>query len=247
MNNMKQRFTLIEILVVVAIIGILASLLLPSLSRARKNAKKISCVNNLKQLGIINLMYTQDNDDYFPWRRTGAGTKVTYDDYLSAYDGRNLSLAEMNLDGLSEAQAKGEMYSCPSSPFSIEPKRSYAINLNGGNSKWRGVSHQNSTLMRQISSIGMTASTISYSETGYPNVNFTMGKNGGDWTAANVQFPHLYTLRLYGGEEYHQDKTNYLMVDGHVESKRFNSTLVKTDGTMGTTTNVVNTFWDASR
>ena len=86
---MKQKFTLIELLVVVAIIGILASLLLPTLGKARKTTKKISCVNNLKQLGVINLMYTEDNDGYFPERNTAAATRLTYDDYLSDYDGRN--------------------------------------------------------------------------------------------------------------------------------------------------------------
>ncbi|EDM27921.1 hypothetical protein LNTAR_00930 [Lentisphaera araneosa HTCC2155] len=47
-----KRFTLIELLVVVAIIGILASLLLPTLSKARKQAKAVTCTNNLKQLGF---------------------------------------------------------------------------------------------------------------------------------------------------------------------------------------------------
>jgi len=53
-------------LVVVAIIAVLASLLLPGLSRAREAARKASCQNNLKQVGIGAFMYTSDHDDWFP-------------------------------------------------------------------------------------------------------------------------------------------------------------------------------------
>jgi prepilin-type N-terminal cleavage/methylation domain-containing protein/prepilin-type processing-associated H-X9-DG protein len=61
----RHGFTLIELLVVIAIIAILAAILFPVFARARENARKTSCLSNLKQLGLGALMYTQDYDERF--------------------------------------------------------------------------------------------------------------------------------------------------------------------------------------
>src|SRR5438093_7190091 len=71
----QQGFTLIELLVVIAIIAILAAILFPVFARARENARRSSCLSNLKQIGLGIMQYTQDYDEQFPkaWRGSGNG------------------------------------------------------------------------------------------------------------------------------------------------------------------------------
>ncbi len=62
---MRKGFTLIELLVVIAIIAILAAILFPVFARAREKARQASCLSNMKQIALAQLMYTQDYDETF--------------------------------------------------------------------------------------------------------------------------------------------------------------------------------------
>src|SRR5688572_1273159 len=84
----RKGFTLIELLVVIAIIALLAAILFPVFARARENARKSSCLNNVKQLGLAWTQYAQDYDEVtIPYSSTGGspGRHVNWRFVLQPY------------------------------------------------------------------------------------------------------------------------------------------------------------------
>ena len=69
----RSAFTLIELLVVIAIIAILAAILFPAFARARESARRSSCLNNFKQIGLGIMQYSQDYDETLPRFSFGNG------------------------------------------------------------------------------------------------------------------------------------------------------------------------------
>src|ERR1022692_1441163 len=108
-----KGFTLIELLVVIAILAILAALLLPVLSRAKAKAQRTSCLNNLRQINLGVLMYSDDSHDASP---SPSGAGLTSTNIVPLYAGyKALMKNYVGLNGASSSQDK--LFQCPADTF----------------------------------------------------------------------------------------------------------------------------------
>lgn len=81
--RMPTAFTLVELLVIIAIMAILMALLSPALKSAREKARSIACLANLKQIGLGFQMYSNDNGDSIPWHNATGGWSFALDVYVT--------------------------------------------------------------------------------------------------------------------------------------------------------------------
>jgi prepilin-type N-terminal cleavage/methylation domain-containing protein len=108
----RAGFNLIEMLVVIAVIGILAALLFPALSSAKARARRTACLNNLRQINLGIRMYCDDADDATPSRGVAPGST----NHVTLYSGyKALMKSYVGLKGASSPQDR--LFACPADHF----------------------------------------------------------------------------------------------------------------------------------
>lgn len=199
----RRPFTLIELLIVIAIIAILASMLLPALSKARESAQATKCLNNMRQIGVGHTLYSDGNQDYIAagFQKT---TKIAWPVFLTPYLTRSSAEKIFYCPGSGGAGAKSMKWYVGISPkFSAECLISYA---------------QSVDISQLSNSAG--AQLLKYhkkNEFKYPS------RTGVSFDAYMNSCPYescagYYTITgSFLGKEYgHKNGINVLLLDGHV-------------------------------
>jgi prepilin-type N-terminal cleavage/methylation domain-containing protein len=234
----KQEFTLIELLVVISIIAILAAMLLPALGKARKQARQIVCVNNLKQLTIANHSYLADNDSYFTAPVHSNSAEISWDDMLATYDGRLLDDADAAVKKLDREHGIGT-YACPEDLFdTTKARRTYGptyVHWTGSDFirtgiVWEARNDGDPSYSRRITDAAYASETISHGELpGYAMDGGRVIKNSSGGRANNdnvmgscdqsgMTLKRVQRFFLYNNAAPHTSefRQNYAFIDGHV-------------------------------
>jgi prepilin-type N-terminal cleavage/methylation domain-containing protein/prepilin-type processing-associated H-X9-DG protein len=199
-------FTLVELLVVLAIIALLAALLFPVLGLAREKARQVHCANNLKQIGAGVLLYAEDWDGNLKlWSCAGDPVKF--------------------LDFTLFTQGKPEVWFCPNDPW-LDEKRTTKLTPNNRQSyHWNlhlfGCGVPDSIVERPpraMNSITDLTSSIMYMEG-----NHAWPFPG--WTS-DLHDPIVGVHPNVFNGLWHRNRTNYLFADGHVRLLKLRQTLV---------------------
>lgn len=197
-GSRRNGFTLIELLVVIAIIAILAAILFPVFARARENARRASCVSNMKQVALGFMMYAEDYDGRFPFYPSGGVMEFVFPYVKSTqvFLCPSSNLARSNSPTMTSYYATD--YGMPASYDS--PSWPRAVMLNG-------------TGTQLIASVPEPSLTCLLGEVKYAGTPTNLGF---DRFQANT-FPAKGIFNGLPQTERHFDGSNYAYVDGHVK------------------------------